>query len=134
MDKTPIHQKWLKRAKSNLVRAKQPKPEEVYYEDLCYDAQQSVEKSFKAVLCFHNIKFRLVHDIGELIYTLDANDVKVPEEIKDASKLTNYAVETRYPSPYEPVTEDEFNEAINLAEKVYNWAEKIISQQTLLPF
>ncbi len=44
MDKTPIHQKWLKRAKSNLVRAKQPKPEEVYYEDLCYDAQQSVEK------------------------------------------------------------------------------------------
>ena len=66
MDKTPIHQKWLKRAKSNLVRAKQPKPEEVYYEDLCYDAQQSVEKSFKAVLCFYNIKFRLVHDIGEL--------------------------------------------------------------------
>lgn len=45
MDKTPIHQKWLKRAKSNLVRAKQPRPEEVYYEDLCYDAQQSVEKS-----------------------------------------------------------------------------------------
>lgn len=100
MDKTPIHQKWLKRAKSNLVRAKQPKPEEVYYEDLCYDAQQSVEKSFKAVLCFHNIKFRLVHDIGELIYTLDSNGVKVPEEIKDASRLTNYAVETRYPSPY----------------------------------
>lgn len=57
MDKTPIHQKWLMRAKSNLVRAKQPKPEEVYYEDLCYDAQQLVEKSFKAVLCFHNIKF-----------------------------------------------------------------------------
>jgi len=36
---------WLKRAKSNLIRAKQPKHEEVFWEDLCFDAQQAVEKS-----------------------------------------------------------------------------------------
>lgn len=128
MDKPPIRQKWLKRAKSNLVQAKQPKPEEVYYEDLCYDAQQSVEKLLKALRCYHNIKFRFVHDIGELIYSLEVNGVKVPEEMKAASRLTNYAVEARYPFPYEPVTEKEFEEAINIAEKIYNWAEKMILQ------
>jgi len=36
---------WLRRAKSNLIRAKQPKPGGVFWEDLCFDAQQAVEKA-----------------------------------------------------------------------------------------
>jgi len=36
---------WLKRAKSNLIRAKQPKHEEEFLENLCFDAQQAVEES-----------------------------------------------------------------------------------------
>lgn len=40
---------WLGRAKSNLARARQPKPDEVFWEDLCFDAQQAVEKALKAV-------------------------------------------------------------------------------------
>jgi HEPN domain-containing protein len=47
-----------------------PKPPEVFYEDLCYDAQQCVEKSIKGLLTFNNVKFRYVHDIGELLKTL----------------------------------------------------------------
>ena len=31
----------LRRVKSNLIRAKQPKHEEVLWEDLCFDAQQA---------------------------------------------------------------------------------------------
>jgi hypothetical protein len=38
---------WLKRAKSNLIRARQPKPDEVFWEDYCFDAQQAVEKALK---------------------------------------------------------------------------------------
>ena len=30
---------WLRRAKGNLARAKQTKPEEAFWEDLCFDAQ-----------------------------------------------------------------------------------------------
>jgi len=40
-------QEWLKRAKSNLTRARQPKPDDVIWEDLCFDAQQAAEKSIK---------------------------------------------------------------------------------------
>jgi hypothetical protein len=29
---------WLRRAQSNLARAKQPKPDEAVWEDLCFDA------------------------------------------------------------------------------------------------
>ncbi len=43
-------QEWLRRAKSNLARAKQPKPDEAIWEDLCFDAQQAAERAVKAVL------------------------------------------------------------------------------------
>jgi HEPN domain-containing protein len=43
-------QEWLKRAKGNLALAKQPKPREAFWDDLCFDAQQAAEKSIKAVL------------------------------------------------------------------------------------
>jgi hypothetical protein len=29
---------WLRRGKSNLIRARQPKPKEVYWEDLCFES------------------------------------------------------------------------------------------------
>ena len=41
---------WLKRAKSNLARAKAGKvSEDILYEDLCFDAQQAAEKALKAL-------------------------------------------------------------------------------------
>jgi len=40
---------WLRRARGNLARAKQPRPEDVAWEDLCFDAQQAAEKAIKAV-------------------------------------------------------------------------------------
>lgn len=43
---------WLKRAKSNLAIARQPKTEEIYWEDYCFETQQAAEKALKAVLIF----------------------------------------------------------------------------------
>jgi HEPN domain-containing protein len=40
--------------------------------------------------------------------------------------LTQYAVETRYPGPAEPVTQKEYREAVKMAERVVKWAGKII--------
>lgn len=120
---------WLKRAKSNLVRAKMTKPEDVFWEDLCYDAQQCVEKSLKALLIFHQVKFRYVHDIGELLKTLKVNGVSYPDDFNEAVILTDYAVETRYPIVSEPLTEEEYKEAVRIAELVYNWIEAEIDKQ-----
>ncbi|HID98530.1 MAG TPA: HEPN domain-containing protein, partial [Thermodesulfobacteriaceae bacterium] len=42
---------WLKRAKSNLERGKLGKTsEDILYEDLCFDCQQTAEKAIKALL------------------------------------------------------------------------------------
>lgn len=121
-------QEWLKRAKSNLARARQPKADGVIWEDLCFDAQQVAEKSIKALLIFLGIQFRFVHDIAELLTLLENQNVKLPEEIKAAAELTNYAVETRYPGPTEPVTEEEFKQALQTAEAVFAWCEAKIKK------
>jgi HEPN domain-containing protein len=60
---------WLNRARSNLLQAKDEKPG-VYFEDLCFQAQQAVEKALKAVLLYHKIRFPYIHDLAELVNLL----------------------------------------------------------------
>ena len=45
----------------------------------------------------------------------------MPSEIKDAIILSEYAVTTRYPGDYEPVADDEYREAVEIAKKVFDW-------------
>jgi HEPN domain-containing protein len=116
-------QEWLKRAKSNLALAKQPRTEDIYLEDLCFEIQQAAEKALKSVLLFNGIQFRFVHDLAELLTLLEQHGIPLPEEIRTAAELTDYAVEARYPSLLEPVTEDEFKDALCIAEVVVAWAE-----------
>ncbi len=118
---------WLRRAKSNLAIAKQPKTEEILLEDFCFEIQQAAEKAMKAVLLSKGIKFRFVHDLAELLTLLEQNGILFPDEIRAASDLTDYSVEARYPGPFEPVTEIEFKDALKTAEAVVEWAEAQIS-------
>ena len=119
---------WLRRSRSNLIRAKQPKPEEVLWEDFCFDTQQAAEKALKAVLLARRIPLRFVHDIAELLTLLENQGVTLPEEIKASAELTDYSVESRYPGPFEPVTEEEFQRALKIAQTVVVWAESQIEK------
>ena len=116
-------EEWVKRAKSNLAIARQPKTEDIFFEDLCFETQQAAEKALKAVLLSKGIKFRLVHDLAELLTLLEQGGVSLPEDIRSAAALTDYSVEARYPGPFEPVTEEEFREALLIAGNVVSWAE-----------
>ena len=115
---------WRQRAKSNLARAKQPKPAEVFWEDYCFDAQQAAEKAVKAVLTVRGIDFPKSHDIAELLLLLAPADVS--DDLWSAERLTQYAVVTRYPGRKPPVSEEECGQAVTLAEQVVRWAERIV--------
>jgi HEPN domain-containing protein len=119
---------WLQRAKSNMARAKAGKvSSEILYEDLCYDAQQAVEKALKALCILHEILFPKTHDIAYLMELLEKERVPIPDEVYKARILTGYAVETRYPGEYEPVNEDDYLNAVRLAGKVVTWVENKMS-------
>lgn len=119
---------WLVRAQGSLVLAKQPKPEGAFWEDQCFLAQQAAEKALKAIYQHKGLLFRYTHDLEELGKGLEDSGVPIPPVVKEAIVLTRYAFETRYPGPFEPVTEEEYREAVRLAEAVVAWAEKVMGR------
>ncbi len=118
---------WLRRAQSDLGLAGIALPRGVLYNELCFHAQQAVEKSIKAVLVHCGVEFSKVHNIDYLMTRLPP-EVSVPPEAEEIVSLTSYAVMFRYPGDYEDVTEEEYQWAIQAARAVYVWAEQIIDK------
>ncbi len=114
---------WLRRAKSNYKRALLPKTEGIYWEDMCFDTQQASEKALKALFIVYGKKFPYTHDIGELIAELEGFIDDVPEAVRNASELTDYAVATRYPGWGKAVSEEEYKKAVVQAKTVLDWID-----------
>lgn len=118
-------QDWLLHANSDLELARTGKSPRVLFETLCFHAHQAVEKAIKAVLVAHKVPIIKSHNIGALIRLLPEDAQHLPE-LKEAMGLTDYAVLSRYPGDLEPVTEKDYQEAVELAEKVVQWSERSI--------
>jgi HEPN domain-containing protein len=116
---------WLLHANSDLELARTGKSPGILLETLCFHAHQAVEKAIKAVLIAYRIPIIKSHNIGALIKLLPEG-IQYSPELKEAISLTDYAVLSRYPGDLEPVTEKEYQDAIQLAEKVMQWAKRSI--------
>ena len=117
---------WLARAKGDLAIAGSELPEGAFLEDLCFHAQQAAEKALKAIHVYHGIRFRYTHDLDELTEDLKQHGIDIPSAIKEATILTTFAWEARYPGVGEPVTMDEYKEAVSMAASVVAWANEEI--------
>lgn len=121
---------WLRHARSDLALARVEQEADVLLETLCFHAQQTAEKSLKAVLLREGVHFPYTHDIARLITLIRETDFPWADELDQAAELTGYAVETRYPGSAEIVSEEEYHQALAIAEKILIWAEKIIEPRT----
>ena len=121
---------WLNRARSNLKRARaDARLDGVYLEDLCFDAQQAAEKAIKALLMRRGVKFPYVHDLARLFTLLEESGEEIPEDVRRAEILTPYAVIARYPTLSEPVDQQQYREAIELATAVLRWATERVEEE-----
>ena len=116
---------WINRSHSDLEIARSRK-EGVYLEDLCFHARQAAEKAIKALLIKHGVEFPYVHDIAQLLTLLAKTGLPVPERIREAARLTRFAVITRYPGLTPPVDDEEYEEALALAQDLIHWVESRI--------
>lgn len=98
----------------------------VYLEDLCFDAQQASEKALKALCLQRGITFPYVHDLAALLTLIEEEEIPVPSDVRQAARLTRYAVVTRYPGLADPVTGEEYEQAVSIAEGVVEWVETMI--------
>jgi len=60
---------WLNRAKSSHSLTRR-QSQEIYLEDLCFQAQQAAEKAIKAVYIAQDLVFPYVHDLSQLLAPL----------------------------------------------------------------
>jgi len=131
-DDLGLWKEWLKRAESNFVLGTafsvDNLPKNLYLEDLCFELQQSAEKAVKTILLKYGIDFPKTHDIGELLKFLKLKTtVEIPENIIPVTKLTKYAVKTRYPN-WNKISQEEYKEAVKLAQEMLNWVQSVTSE------
>jgi HEPN domain-containing protein len=122
------YEEWLRRARSNLELAKVTDNKLVYYEDLCFQAQQAVEKGLKALLIFYGVEPKKTHNLYVLLQELE-RQTKISDEIKQAIMLNNFAVQTRYPGDYVKIEKKEYEQIIVITEKCLKWIEEKISEK-----
>jgi len=117
---------WLKHAASDLKLGNLGRDQDVLPEQLCFHAQQATEKALKAVLVARGMEFPLTHDLEALLEILREAGVTLPQTMDDIDELTPYAVETRYPGVWEPITLSDVDRAFRLAEAALAWAVEMI--------
>lgn len=118
---------WLLRARANLTLAeKGGRLKGVAYEDLCFNAQQAAEKALKAVCLSQELDFPKTHSLIHLMDVLESSGVEIPENVREADILTQYAVQSRYPSVMEDITKSEYRDVLKLAAQVVFWAASVI--------
>ena len=122
------YKSWLDRARSSYELGKMAGNNAIYYEDLCYQIQQSVEKSLKGLLIYYNVEPEFTHNIEILINNV-AKFTAIPDVIKESIKLTVYAVQTRYPGEYDEITQEEYEQCLRIAKNCLDWTENKIKEE-----
>jgi HEPN domain-containing protein len=93
---------------------------EKYLRAVPYHCQQAAEKSIKGYLAYKKVKFPKTHDIGELATLVSAVNPEMFELLKEASALSPYAVEFRYPdATKKDRTIEDSRKALALGKKVF---------------
>ena len=112
---------WLLRSAQDLrsaehgLRASPP-----LYEDVLFHCQQTVEKSLKALLTWHDIPFRWTHSLEEIGQQCVDIDPAMKGLVDQAVPLSEYAWKLRYPGKLKEPTEEEAEEALQTARAVYD--------------
>ncbi|MDR2716556.1 MAG: HEPN domain-containing protein [Treponema sp.] len=120
------YEEWIERAKGSLELAQVKITRHIYYEDLCYQSQQAAEKALKGLLIYYGVEPAFTHNIEILLKEIK-KFTDIPENIKEAAQLTNYAVQTRYPGEYDEITKEEYEESIKIAKNCLHWIENKIN-------
>jgi HEPN domain-containing protein len=94
-------------------------------EDLCFNAQQAAEKALKAVCLAQGMDIPKTHSLVHLMDIIESRGIEIPKNVRDADILTQYSVQSRYPSLMEEINKSEYKDALKLAANVVFWAETI---------
>ncbi len=130
--KVEFVRQWVNKAESDFNTAEHlSKSGESYVYAAAFHAQQAAEKYLKALLVWHQIEFKKIHDIAALLRLASKANPDIADLLKDAENLTPYGVKYRYPGDYPHVTVDHVQEALRIASQVRTEIRDRLPQNTL---
>jgi len=117
--KASMPSEWIRKAENDLISARVLLLAEdgSCSDNVCFHAQQVVEKSLKALLIVKGIVFRKIHDLDILLQQADDADLQGFRE--GCVMLSTYAVESRYPGDYVEPEREEAEEAVRIATEIF---------------
>jgi HEPN domain-containing protein len=111
--------RWLAYSLSDLQAAKKLLDDpDSYPRQVCFLAQQSAEKAFKAILVFLELEFPYTHDLDRLREAIPAG-WNVKREFPQLYGLSIWSVESRYPGGMPDVVTADAESALLMAEAIY---------------
>jgi HEPN domain-containing protein len=116
---------WLAKASVDWKAAERLEPghdeegyDPVYYDAAVFHLQQAAEKTLKAYLAHGSIPFKKTHHLDQLLSLAAAADEDFTSLDDAAEILAPFAVEVRYPGEWGELSEKEYSEAKQAAEKI----------------
>ena len=117
-----LAKEWLKASISDLVNIEAIIKNDFLTHIVAFHAQQSVEKSLKAMIENKNQKIPRVHSLRKLIELIDN---RVEYDLELIKLLDSLYIESRYPTdlgllPYGKPTLEDANEFYNFAQRIFD--------------
>jgi HEPN domain-containing protein len=113
---------WLSKASQDLdASAWLLESPQALYGVVGYHCQQAAEKTLKAFLTWHELEFEKTHSLVALVGLCLPISSDFEALRKAATTLTPFAVTTRYPGDLPEITQQEAQEALELARQVWNF-------------
>ena len=114
-----VIRQWIDRAEEDFRNAEHTLTleKDCPFGTVCFHAEQCVEKYLKALLVFQNIDFPKTHNIPELLTLIPAS-VRPALSAEEQEQLTDYATVLRYPGDWEPITREDAQAAVEVAQRV----------------
>ncbi len=127
-----ISRQWVEKAEHDLKNAEHTLVlgNDCPFDTVCFHAHQCVEKYLKAVLTTSGVDFPRTHDLTELHRRLPTR-LRTTIPIADLAELNPYAIEARYPGPWEPQSRDNAVRAVEIAHRAREVLRKRFPEDAL---
>ena len=126
-----IVSEWLRKADADMGLAEHLLSEKApFYNAIAFNCQQAAEKFIKAFLVWAQVDFPKTHDLTELLALAAPINDYLAAQLREATALTPYGVELRYPGDRPDASPAEAREAVRLARKVRDAVLPLLSRPT----
>jgi len=109
---------WIAKADLDFDTVVRLVAEERFRDIVAFHAQQAAEKYLKALLTRHQVEFPKTHVIRRLLILLGSVEPGIAENLDEASWLSPYGAEIRYPGDRSQTVPGDQVRAQGLAQKV----------------